>query len=72
MDSHYVVGNNNVANIQSAPLEPGYKEYFKYTLGNAFFDPAARNMGKQNLKLKWVGDEAKKPDIARCFEINIK
>jgi hypothetical protein len=72
MDKNVIVANNNDKNIATGPQEPGYKEYFRSTMGVDFFDPAATNMGKNNLKLKWAGDEGKKPDVKRCFEINIK
>lgn len=72
LDNELLVGNNNDKPIAEGPDEPGYKEYFKYTLASDFFNPAATNLARGGHDIHWNGDDAKKPEKSRLWEINIK
>lgn len=41
-------------------------------MGSDFFRPCATNLLAQKEKLPWEGNRKEKPEIERCFSINIK
>lgn len=71
-DTKLFIANNFEGEI--ADIEPSdtYKEWCKYSIGNDFFKPCATNLKIKNEPMPWEGEPDKKPEIERCYSLNIK
>jgi hypothetical protein len=66
------VANNNKENMLESEETKNYEEYAKYLFGSDFFTPCATNLLAKNNPMPWEGKDEEKPEIDRCFRINIK
>jgi len=73
LNSDYLIGNNDKRLVADAQDDEGYVEYFKYKIGQQFFSPAAEPLTlRRSTELEWKGDKLLRPDVNRCFQLNIK
>jgi len=73
LDREFLTGNNDKRLVSEAREDEGYVEYFKYKIGQQFFSPASEPLTlRKSTELNWKGDKLMKPDINRCFQLNLR